>query len=74
MVIENTCPSGFAFASRKSKAIEMSVLKEGDIIALEGGIMHELKANEESIVWLGLHKGDSVDRVKSILKESTVQQ
>jgi len=47
---------------------EMSVLKEGDIIALEGGIMHELKAREESIIWLGLHKGDSIDRIKSILK------
>jgi len=47
---------------------EVSVLKEGDIIALEGGIMHELKATKESVVWLGLHKGDSINRVKAVLK------
>jgi len=47
---------------------EVSVLKEGDIIALEGGIMHELKATQESVVWLGLHKGDSIERVKAVLK------
>ncbi len=47
---------------------EVSVLKEGDIIALEGGIMHALKATKESVVWLGLHKGDSINRVKAVLK------
>ncbi|MCF6245013.1 MAG: cupin [Sulfurovum sp.] len=47
---------------------ETSVLKEGDIIALEGGIIHELKAIQESIVWLGLHKADSIERVESVLK------
>jgi len=47
---------------------EISVLKEGDIIALEGGIIHELKATKESVVWLGLHKGDSIKRVESVIK------
>jgi quercetin dioxygenase-like cupin family protein len=45
---------------------EMSVLNEGDIIALEGNIMHELKATKESIVWLALHKKDSIKRVIDI--------
>jgi len=43
------------------------LLNEGDIIALEGNVMHELKAKDTSIVWLSLHKGDSIDRVKSLL-------
>ena len=44
------------------------ILNNGDIIALEGNIMHELKATQDSIVWLSLHKGDSIERVKSLLK------
>jgi len=44
------------------------VLKEGDVIALEGNVVHELEALEESVVRLSLHKGDSVDRVKGVLK------
>ena len=47
---------------------EMYVLDEGDIIALEGNVMHELKATKDSIVWLSLHKGDSVERVKNLLR------
>jgi len=47
---------------------EMIVLNEGDIIALKGNIMHELKATQQSVVRLSLHKGDTVDRVKSVLK------
>jgi quercetin dioxygenase-like cupin family protein len=43
------------------------LLNEGDIIALEGNVIHELKAKDDSIVWLSLHKGDSIDRVKSLL-------
>ena len=46
---------------------EMFVLNEGDVIALEGNVMHELKATEESVVRLSLHKSDSVDRVKGVL-------
>jgi quercetin dioxygenase-like cupin family protein len=46
---------------------EMFVLNEGDVIALEGNVMHELKATAESVVRLSLHKSDSVDRVKGVL-------
>jgi quercetin dioxygenase-like cupin family protein len=47
---------------------EMFVLNEGDVIALEGNVMHELKATAESVVRLSLHKSDSVERVNSVLK------
>ena len=47
---------------------EMFVLNEGDVIALEGDVMHELKAIQESVVRLSLHKSDSVERVKGVLK------
>jgi quercetin dioxygenase-like cupin family protein len=46
---------------------DMFVLNEGDVIALEGNVMHELKATAESVVRLSLHKSDSVDRVKGVL-------
>lgn len=42
-----------------------ATLNAGDVIAVEGGVMHELQALEESVVRLSLHKNDSVDRVKS---------
>jgi quercetin dioxygenase-like cupin family protein len=45
---------------------EKIILKQGDIIAVEGNIMHQLKALEESIVRLSLHKNDNVARVKNI--------
>ena len=48
---------------------EQHMLNDGDIIALEGNVMHELKATKDSIVWLSLHKGDSVERVKGSLKK-----
>jgi len=51
-----------------SVGAEMFVLNEGDVIALEGDVMHELKATNESVVRLSLHKSDSVDRVKGVLK------
>jgi len=47
---------------------KMFVLNEGDVIALEGNVMHELKATAESVVRLSLHKSDSVERVNSVLK------
>ena len=47
---------------------ETFTLNEGDVITLEGNVMHELKATEESVVRLSLHKGDTVDRVKGVLK------
>ena len=45
---------------------EMIVLNEGDVISLEGGVMHELKAVKKSVVRLSLNKSDTVDRVKSV--------
>ena len=54
-------------------SIEFSVdtviyrLNEGDVISLEGNVKHGLKAMQESIVRLSLHKGDSVARVESVL-------
>jgi len=47
---------------------EMHLLDEGDMIALEGDVMHELKATKQSVVRLSLHKSDSVERVKGVLK------
>ena len=47
---------------------ETFVLNEGDVIALEGNVMHELKATAESVVRLSLHKADTVERVKGVLK------
>ena len=44
------------------------VLNTGDVITLEGNVMHELKATEESVVRLSLHKGDNIARVKGVLK------
>ncbi len=43
------------------------VLNQGDVIALEGDVMHELRALEESVVRLSLHKSDTLARVKSVL-------
>lgn len=41
---------------------------EGDVIALEPNIMHDLVALEDSIVRLSLHKSDSIARVSGVLK------
>jgi quercetin dioxygenase-like cupin family protein len=43
-------------------------LVSGDVVALEGNVMHDLNALEDSIVRLSLHKGDSVARVNGVLK------
>ena len=47
---------------------ELHILNQGDVISVEGGVLHELKATEKSVVRLSLHKGDSVARVSAILK------
>lgn len=47
---------------------ERLALGAGDVIALEPNIMHDLVALEDSIVRLGLHKGDSIARVSGVLK------
>lgn len=41
-------------------------LKKGDIVSLEASVMHNLKANENSIVRLSLSKNDKVARVQSV--------
>jgi len=43
-------------------------LIKGDIVALEANIVHNLKANKDSIVRLSLSKKDTVDRVSGVLK------
>lgn len=49
-------------------AEERYELMAGDVVALEGNVMHELNAIESSIVRLSLHKADSVARVNGVLK------
>lgn len=43
-------------------------LIKGDIISLEASIVHNLKANADSIVRLSLSKADTVARVQGVLK------
>jgi len=45
-------------------------LKKGDLIALDGGVPHDLTATEDSIVRLSLNKGDSAKRVEDVAKKS----
>jgi quercetin dioxygenase-like cupin family protein len=47
---------------------ERYTLSAGDVVALEGNVVHDLNAIEDSIVRLSLHKGDSVARVSGVLK------
>lgn len=47
---------------------EVYNLVKGDIVTLEAGVMHNLKANADSIVRLTLSKKDSVARVNGVLK------
>ncbi|MDC8001826.1 cupin [Aequorivita todarodis] len=41
-------------------------LKKGDLVALEGGVPHDLKALETSTVRLSLNKADSTKRVEDV--------
>lgn len=43
-------------------------LKKGDLIALEGGVPHDLLAKKDSIVRLTLTKKDEVQRVKNVIE------
>ena len=43
-------------------------MKNGDIIALEGDIPHDLTAKEHSIIRLTLSKHDKVERLKSVIE------
>ena len=42
-------------------------LQKGDLIALNGGVPHDLKAKKDSIVRLTLTKYDETDRVKKVV-------
>lgn len=46
-------------------------LKKGDLVSLEGGVPHDLKAEEDSTVRLTLSKSDSSDRVKGVADSSS---
>lgn len=41
-------------------------LESGDLIALDGGIKHDLKAISDCVVRLSLSKADSVKRVQNV--------
>lgn len=45
-------------------------LKKGDLIALDGGVPHDLKALDTSIVRLSLNKADSAKRVQDVVDQS----
>lgn len=49
---------------------EVQHLKRGDLIALEGGVPHDLLAQDDSIVRLSLSTADSAKRVEKVVKES----
>ena len=43
-------------------------LTEGDLIALDGGVPHDLTAKTNCVVRLTLSKQDTVDRVKKVIE------
>ncbi|TYB78304.1 AraC family ligand binding domain-containing protein [Bizionia myxarmorum] len=45
-------------------------LKKGDLIALEGGVPHDLMATKTSTVRLSLNKLDSAKRVEDVVSKS----
>jgi len=47
---------------------ELHHLKRGDILALDGGVPHDLKAMSDSIVRLTLSKSDNVNRVNKVVE------
>jgi len=49
---------------------DVNTLNKGDLIALEGGVPHDLTAIKDSIVRLSLNKGDNAKRVEDVAKKS----
>lgn len=49
---------------------EVVKLEHGDMVRLEGNIVHALKAKQKSVVLLTLHKSDNQKRVFSLLRDS----
>lgn len=45
-------------------------MEKGDLIGLEGAVMHNLKANENSIIRLSIHKQDHVERVQNVINNN----
>lgn len=45
-------------------------LTKGDLVALEGGVPHDLSAVKDSIVRLSLNKSDSAQRVEDVANNS----
>jgi quercetin dioxygenase-like cupin family protein len=45
----------------------MHDLEKGELIGLEGAIMHNLTANENSIIRLSIHKQDHIERVQNAI-------
>ncbi len=43
-------------------------LEKGDLVALDGGVPHNLNAKSDSIVRLTLSKKDAVQRVENVIK------
>ena len=43
-------------------------MSKGDLIALDGNVTHDLKANENSIIRLTLTKYDNVKRVEKVVE------
>lgn len=43
-------------------------MKAGNIIFLEGGILHDLSAKENAIIRLTLSKPDDIERLKEVLE------
>ncbi|PVX52038.1 hypothetical protein C7377_0333 [Balneicella halophila] len=48
---------------------EQYIINRGDILSLEGGVPHNLKALKDSIVRLSLSKSDQVNRVIKVAKQ-----
>ena len=44
-------------------------LKKGGLLALDGGVPHDLKAIEDSIIRLTLTKSDELNRVLSVIRD-----
>lgn len=46
---------------------ETNVLTEGDIIAVEGNVLFDLKAKADSIIRLSLSKQDTIERIEDLI-------
>ena len=46
---------------------EIFTLSEGDLISLDSNVIHDLKANEQSIIRLSLSKQDITKRVENLV-------